>query len=272
MPIIDVVRHGPTDYRELRDEKFTFDPDAADFALDAEHLDLTEKGIRKITETAERLAGMIDKDNEAIMLITSPQARARSSMLVIEKVLSEHGIEILNPGTGVKQSERGLSQIPQRNPVIGKQAIEMNMKLRAEQPEWKNLTPEELDEAVAQRLGIEVSDMFSKSREEVGEEFKRFLRHAVNIDQHLSDATKERIGGKRLRIVCVTHEERLNRFARQALNIDRTVHRAQMMEVRPEAPLTAGGEITADVTLYDSGETADRSAQVTIRFAKESGT
>ena len=83
IPIIDFIRHDKTDYKELQDIGFEFDPESEDFKLDTEHLDLNEKGIKGILETAEQLEDVIDKDNEVVILVTSPNYRAQSSTLLI---------------------------------------------------------------------------------------------------------------------------------------------------------------------------------------------
>lgn len=64
VPIIDVIRHGQTEYKEGRQKSFRFDPQASDFALDAEHLDLTEQGIKEIEQATEQIVERADKNNE----------------------------------------------------------------------------------------------------------------------------------------------------------------------------------------------------------------
>lgn len=100
VPIIDIIRHGETYYKQVFPEDYdvppTFNPKAADFKFDWEHLDLTPEGIETIESSANQLADIIDIPNEVVLIVSSSTWRTHSSALVLEKVLKERGVNILN--------------------------------------------------------------------------------------------------------------------------------------------------------------------------------
>jgi len=281
VPTIDIVRHGETEYKELSNPNFKLDTDAPDFALDAKHLDLTEEGIKNLYETAEQLASRIDKENEAVLLVTSPQFRAMSSMLIIERVFAEHGIIMLNStakkdtgkSKGIKTSALGLGQIPIRESLksegFAKTWLSAHKQYREGHPEAKNKPPVEVHGLVAATLGKKLSEIFSRSHDDMATGFERFLRHAINIERYLQDETKEQLEGRKLRIVSVTHEERVMEFAKKSLALDKTVAKGQLLEIKPQGFLEKNGEIDAKISLYEKNGEPDLSSNVKMKFSQK---
>ena len=281
VPIIDIFRHGETEYKELADPNFMLNPDAPGFALDAEHLDLTEEGIRNIQEAAEQLALIIDKEKEAVILVTSPQLRALSSIMIIEKVFAEHGIIMLNSTSekrkgiskGIKNSSLGLGQISFRedlkNAGFGKIWLKAHKQYGIEHPEAKNIPPAEVHGLVATALGKELPDIFSKSHDEIASGFKRYLRHLINIEIYLQNGTKQQLAGRRLRIVLVTHEERIMEFAQQSLDLEKTVAKGQLLEINPKGIIKKDQEAEADVRLFGKRGELDLSSRIKMKFSQD---
>lgn len=281
IPTIDIIRHGETDYKELQDENFKFNPESPDFSFDPEHLDLTEKGIENIKKTAEHLASTIDKENEAVILISSPQYRAMSSILIIEKILTENGITIINSSKakaegkskGIKQSKIGLGQIPQAEESGSyeflKTWIEAHKNYSKNHPEAANKPPAELHALVAESMGKELSEIFSKSHKEVAVDFSRFLRHAININHYLSEETKSILNNKKLRMICVTHEEKIAKFAQNSFNLDKTPAKGQRIELNPQNILKKGSEIEAQTIIYGKTDDEDHTEKINIKFTED---
>lgn len=278
VPTIDIIRHGDTDYKELQKSGFKINLDDPNFKLDPEHLDLNEKGIQAVRETAEHLADKIDKDKEIVLFITSPQLRAISSMLIIEDVFSSRGINILNSGCGkdedgkargYKEFATGLGQLPLVDKEIGSEWLEFAMDHLKNHPEIVGRPPAEVHQLIAVAFGRELSEIYSRSHKEVADGFKRFLRHTINIKKYLRDSTKMDIEEKRLRIVCVTHEERLFDFAHDALNMKETVKKGQLMEIKPEGNLEKGGETQANVAIFDKEGNLETASDIKFTFSEK---
>jgi len=267
VPIIDIFRHGETEYKELADPNFMLNPDAPGFALDAEHLDLTEEGIRNIQEAAEQLALIIDKEKEAVILVTSPQLRALSSIMIIEKVFAEHGIIMLN---STSEKRKGISKgIKNSSLGLGKIWLKAHKQYGIEHPEAKNIPPAEVHGLVATALGKELPDIFSKSHDEIASGFKRFLRHLINIEIYLQNGTKQQLAGRRLRIVLVTHEERIMEFAQQSLDLEKTVAKGQLLEINPKGIIKKDQEAEADVRLFGKRGELDLSSRIKMKFSQD---
>lgn len=281
VPTIDIIRHGETKYKELQDESFKFDPESPDFSLDAEHLDLTDEGIENIYSTAENLASTIDKDNEVVMLISSPQDRAMSTILIIEKVLTEKGITILNSSSakekgmskGIKQSKIGLGQISlteeSKSSEFMKTWTEAHKQYTKDHPEAAEMPPAQLHALVAESLGRDLSEIFSKSHKKIAADFSRFLRHVININHYLQEDTKSILNGKKLRIICVTHEERISEFAQKSFNVDKTVAKGQRIELSPRDILEKDSKIEAQTTIYGKKGGKDQQEKISIEFTKD---
>lgn len=277
VPIIDVVRHGKTDYKELNDASFKFDPDAPDFLLDSEHLDLTEAGIQDVKRSAEQIVSSIEPDKEAVVLITSPNYRAQSSILLIEQVLKQKGITILNSSTTgegeqvaeIKKSN-SLKQFTMRDDELQTDWVEAHFNYHKKNPDDRaSTTIAQRHKVMAASIGKEVADIFTKDHGQMGEEFKRWLRHMININAYLQLDTKSVLEGKRMRIIAVTHEERVDDFAKQALGPDTRVYPAQVLEINPDKKLVRGHSIYASVSLFGADVGMRKEGEIVFRFDKK---
>lgn len=278
VPIIDIVRHGETDYKELS-EGFVLPVDDAGFALDSEHLDLTDAGIENIRDTGRVLSEVIDRDREIVLVISSPQQRAISTALVIEDEFRERGVPMLNSDSetwrdrvrNLKESRVGLGQIALRDKSFGPEWLQAHKDYGASHPEAKNLPPETVHGLVAKSMGIELADKFSETHGDIDKSFRRFLRHIINIGSYLTPEARDQIKDKQLRIIPITHEERLFKTAEDALGIIETVQKGQVLEFVPEGRLSAGGEIQAGVRLYGKNGSPDQESNVNLRFNQNNG-
>ena len=88
--ITDFLRHGESAYQEV----LMSDEERQQLG-DTRPIDLTEKGIEQVRKTAEELAQRIDKENEIVVLWSSPAWRARGSEEIIREVFEREGIEVL---------------------------------------------------------------------------------------------------------------------------------------------------------------------------------
>jgi broad specificity phosphatase PhoE len=279
--IVDIIRHGETTYKELTDRDFAVDAGAEDFSFKPEKLDLTEEGVENIYDTAKKLASMIDRNNEVIFFITSPQHRAQSSILIIEDVLAQNGITILNPSwesersetSGLKASKFGLGQIPPHEHLLadgfGAKWLQSHKDYLKAHPEIADKPPAEVHRLVAASIGMELNEIFSKSHDDMAREFKIFLRHAINAKMNLSQDMKKALEGKRLRIVCVTHEERATKFAQEALGINKAVEKGQMLEVNPEGFIKKDSVSGANITLFGKRGNPDLSKDVEMLYSPD---
>lgn len=268
VPIINVIRHGSTEYKELQDPNFQFNSEAEDFELNSEHLDLNEKGIEEINETADQLADTIDKEKEVIVLVTSPNFRAHSSTLLLEQRLRQRGITILNPEREIKKS-RSLRQITQRPESSTAEWMVKDQAYRKESPDHQKEPADEAIPKIARLLGKDISEIFTEDFDEIDNRFQRFLRHMTNLDYWLQDETKDDLADKKIRVVCLTHEEILAKFMKQTLGTEENLKKGQMIEIRPQRTLEAGESNNAKVILYPKGESEQGEASIAIRFSPE---
>ncbi|MFH0829245.1 MAG: hypothetical protein V1907_03640 [Candidatus Kerfeldbacteria bacterium] len=265
--ITTIVRHGSTDYKELRDPSFQFDPAAAKEHPDAEHLDLNDKGIAEIRETAEQLVRTIDKDREVVLLVSSPNFRARSSELLIEERLRQAGIEVLNPNDEVYIANN-LRQISYREDMRSTW-IEADKRFRHQDPSHTRMTPERAHALIAASLGKEITDIFTEDYRGISGRFHRYLRHMTNIERMLSDETKGRLYGKRIRVVSLTHEELPAVFLRETFGMEENMRRGQILEIDPSGTLGKDNEVSATVTLHEKGPDAPRkTAEVILPYTR----
>lgn len=271
VPIIDVIRHGKTDYKELQDIGFEFDPDSEDFKLDTEHLDLNEKGIKEIIETAEQLEGVIDKDNEVVILVTSPNYRAQSSTLLIEDYLKQKGVNILNPAKKILKAQN-LRQITFKDAESRPEWIKTDKEFREKHPDHKLLASDKAHAEIAKMLGKDITDIFSEDYDKINQRFQRFLRHMTNLNYWLQDETKESLKDKRIRLVCLTHEELPARFMKQALDTKESLRKGQILEIQPNKFLKAGEKTDAKVILYPKGKSERKEGNISIEFNPDKAT
>ncbi len=254
VPIIDIVRHGPTVYKELKDPSFVFDPTAEGFKLDVEHLDLTEEGIEIIRNTGKQLAAKIDKKNEVVLILTSPNFRAQSTDLLIDEELRAAGVSMLLPREENLRIVNNLRQINFKDQGDRADWIVADGAFRAEAQLHTKLPPEQAHEKIAAALGRELSDIFTEDYQDIDARLKRFIRHATNINRYLDAATKARLEGKRLRIIAVTHEEVPSRLMGEVLSTRENIKKGQVLEIRARQQLKTGASTTAEFELLPHGD------------------
>ncbi|MDZ7798161.1 MAG: phosphoglycerate mutase family protein [Patescibacteria group bacterium] len=256
IPIINIVRHGQTDYKELKNPDFKFDPEDPDFKLDPECLDLNQTGIKEIEQVGDKLANEIDKDKEVVIIITSPNYRAHSSALVLEERLKERGITILDsraklhPGKTIRKADN-LQQIKYRKDIDKNIWIKKHQAFIEEKlEEFKDKSPDEVHPKVAKELGGELKDWFDEDYGDIKHRFQTFLRHMNNIDYYLTDETKQNLKDKKIRIINITHEELPAKFIKESLGSKSTLKKGQIMEIQSQNTADLGEEVEANVKLY----------------------
>ena len=266
--IIDIIRHGETDYKEMTDPNFKFDPKSADFKLDAEHLDLNEKGIANIIQSAHDLAGKIDKENEAVLFYTSPNFRAQSSALLITDILRKNGIQILGSDNGRVLNTLKQIEIADQNLKTGWTAE--YSKFLAEDSSHASWPMMKAHEEVAPRFGKKPQEVFGGSYQKAKENFENFIRHMVNIRKQLSAETQAMIGNKRIRVIAVTHEELPAQLLDEKMKHDQTLLRGQILELRPDALIKSGQTTGVEAVIYAKGDQPDVKRNFSISFGKQS--
>lgn len=250
VPIINFIRHGETTYRERKDRSFVFDPTADGFELDPEHLDLTQEGIDNIRETAAQLAEeIINKENEAVLIVASPNFRAQSSALIVEEVLRERGITLLNDEGEISRMN-SLHAIDFKTREDEDTWMPIDEAYRAEEGTPASISPIKAHNEIARRMGKELKDLIGEDYDDIAVRQERFFRHMTNIYDYLSEETKEKLEGKTLRIVSVGHEEFPAIFMERALGTEQNLKKGQILEMRPSKPLRADDENVNEVVLY----------------------
>jgi len=268
LPIIDIVRHGKSKYKEYFDKEFKFDQSADDFSLSPDSLDITKEGIEELEETARQIENLINKENEILLLVTSPSARAQSSLLVVRKYLEQQGITFLNPNKTYKTKQ--LRPLDLKN--VEKDKDEFIQKTQEYVKEVGSLSAptDEVKEEIAQRMNREFGDLFAEnSFEAVNNRLKRFLRHMINIHKSLFDDTKKTIGDKQLRILCLSHEELPVKFIKEVFGEDSKINmqNGQILEIKPNESEADKNVMNGNVTLYPKGkETGTINKDVEIKL------
>ena len=262
--IVDVIRHGSSDYKELIDESFRLDPSDPEFKLDEEHLDLNQKGIKQILETAEQLATLIDKEKELVILVTSPNFRAHSSAMVLEKTLKGVGVNFLSQNRRIKEMEK-LGQMEHRDKKTVKPWAEADQKYRQTSKENISKPPDEAHVDIAAALGKEVTDIFTEDYDQINLRFETFLRHMTNIYKWLDKDTQVKLKDKILRIICLTHEEVPVKFMKKSLNTKKNLENGQLLEIKPLDTMAAGEESLAEVVLYPKSNNSEHGKSTILR-------
>lgn len=281
VPIIDVVRHGPTEYKELRNKDFKFDPTARDFALDEKHLDLTAEGINSIHETANQLISRINKEKEAVLILTSPNFRAHSSALIIEHDLREAGVPLLgdcfrksppNAKRRVRTNQqriapaRNLRQVGIGPNMVVPDWVKADASFRAAHPSHINAFPWDAYQEIARRMGKDLSEIFTEGSEKIDLRFNRFVRHINNLYRYLGPETRKRLKGKRLRVIALTHEEVPAVFTKDTLGHAENVKKGQILEIRPEKQMLAQSKVPTGIELVAKSGSKTKSGRVIRKF------
>ena len=215
VPIMNFVRHGETDRKQLKTGQLYrgLNTNAEGFGLISEHLDLTDEGIETIRCSGQQLLERINREKEAILIVSSRSWRAHSFALILEDMLRADGVNLLNePG---------------------------KFKFFAA-----------LHENTFHQLQLE-----KKLGDYHGEEALnalRLLRHLNNIYRWLGSSTLGQLRGKRLRIICATHQEIMAEFTWKCgllhLN-DGYQGKGQILEIVPRAKLVQGKKVATVVEL-----------------------
>lgn len=264
VPIIDIVRHGETDYKELIDSGFEYTIDHPAIPLDVEHLDLNEEGIATIQETARTIESISDKDNEVIMLITSPGYRADSSLRIIEDHLVNQGFAILNP-EDQKMVISNINQLTFQDKGDIPKWFEAHKKVN-ETESTDGMPPNKVHAKMADVMGSSIKDIFGETYDDVDKRFDRFLRHMTNIYRWFGEETRDNLEGKRLRMICLTHEEVPDLFMEQSLHSDQNLSKGQILEIKPEQQIMSNETIDMNVTLYPQKEESGLQSTATFNF------
>lgn len=239
VPIIDIIRHG-----EREGSEFMPNTKARGFKLDSAHLELSEKGMDQIKETAKQLLEIMDKENEVVLLMSSPVGRTYSSALVLENELRQAGVEILNAKRDIKISG-SLGDIGYfMDKVYDKYSDE-------------NLEP---------RTKTGRVDVKEESDKMLDLQFHQWLRHVNNIYNYLSDETLAKLKGKRLRIVAFAHGETGLDFKLGSPYRIGGQLRGQIFEITPQSKLPAEGNTFTDLKMYPKEDKLGREANLTRDF------
>ncbi|MFZ1720812.1 MAG: phosphoglycerate mutase family protein [Candidatus Moraniibacteriota bacterium] len=274
-PIVDIVRHGETEYKEMLDKDFVFDPNQEGFALTPEYLDLTSDGIENIRRAAGQLIAAIDLQNEAVLLVASPNYRAQSSALIIADEFKKAGVPLLN---GKPKTAKNLRQIEVKNPEADMDEwMRVALGYRSESEQNAGASPDVAYQEVAHRMGRELGDIVTEDFDAIKLRFDRYLRHYGNIRNYLDPKLQDRIADKRLRVISVTHEEIPTMFMREALGSAMNLKKAQILEIRPASGLHKKGEtIDVDIELVpkagEDGNTQTASIRRTFKRDGEEST
>ena len=234
VPIIDIIRHGETNYlQRMGNVRPRVNVNEPSFALNDTHLDLTREGIEGLKRSAGILAESINKNQEAILIVSSPSDRAHSSALIFEHELRNKGINILND----KQQFKFFSAIESADERYPKLFEKHNM----------------IDDRTLKWGGGPNSRFLRRKRQESEAlEFQRFVRHITNIYKYLDPETLGKLKGKRLRVLCFTHAEITNDFIPKTFRNDfmgDAQERGQILEVRPKSQIKEGEEVETNVSL-----------------------
>ncbi len=257
VPIIDIIRHGETRYKEWN-RLWKMDTHSPGFTLDSEHLDLTDEGIETIRKTIRQLATHIDKDHEIVLLLSSRAQRAYSSLLVAADEFAKLGIQMVRETSDPKSSAAIATNEDVFNKIIDTWFDEEGMPLVSRQKArtttdgystYKKIIADKKSYKTGGDMGIPaVPAVF----ETIDKNFQRFLRHMNNIYEWFKPETLKVLEGKRLRIVCFSHVEVPQDFLTSVFDFSNRgiLTRGQIVEIVPESQLKSGKDVSTKVTLY----------------------
>jgi hypothetical protein len=241
VPIIDIIRHGETDYNERYSGKI--EPTSPNFVLESFHLDLTDEGIETIRKTVRQLGENMDKDHEVVLLISSPSARTHSSLLVAADEFKKLGVQVLSErfSTAIATAEDVEKNI--RSTWFSEEGKPLVSRQKAKTLAYKGYSYEQMGRGRYKQKGVGAV---------IDENFKRFLRHMANIYAWLEPETLKMLEGKRLRIVCFSHVEVPQDFLSSIFHFDNIgiLARGQILEIVPESHIASGKDVHTKVKLY----------------------
>lgn len=173
--ILDVLRHGTTDYLE---QETYFDKKKK------RTKDLTPKGEEEIRMAAEEITSRINPENELVVLWSSPAWRAEDSLSIVRKALQEKSIEVYD-----SSSISALRAFDWRDKDYVNKMWE-----RIENPEVAYSRDQEFQES---------NEKF-ESQPEVRERARTVTDFMIYL------AKNAKLKGKKLHIICVSHFEFIN--------------------------------------------------------------
>lgn len=191
--ITDFIRHGESKYREV----LMSDEERSELG-NKRPLDLTDKGVEQVKQTAMELVKTINKDEEVVMLWTSPAWRARGSADLIREVLEKEGITVLREDV-----------ITSMRPIKQKDAGYMAGV-------WGRVNKEGLngDAVFARHPEFQVPN----DKVESYPEAKQRAERVYNWIRYIAE--KIDTNGKRLHIIGTTHFEFLNPIMEELFGFD----------------------------------------------------
>lgn len=196
--IVDLIRHGQASYDgELRpeDKKETIQFEGA----------LTEEGQKTIEDTATKIVEKIG-DNELVYLWSSPRQRTRESMEIIKRVLEENEIDVF-PKSKLAKTVDNLSDLG----LTGEFLEEFSKR---ENIEWMDYWKDE----AGSYEGVEDKEEFLKR---IQGTISRLQQFALNVPVD-----------RKIRFVCLTHEEEIKNIAEQFGISVEIVKNGEIMEMK----------------------------------------
>ena len=207
---VTFIRHGESDYRDIQNvlkggthRDKTLLPD------------LNEKGIKNIREKAQELLLGIDKEKDLIVIWTSPELRAIGTGGIIEDVFRENGVMV------IKNSEISSLMEAQATPV-GK--LKMAPKRTHKYFDLTKFSEEQTRDIEDAKSVMENPDIpfgeawrkFAGTEKfediETQEDSKKRFNRIVNGLFFLKKIMKPTDPDKKLRFICVVHEDLPNEF------------------------------------------------------------
>lgn len=165
--VVNFIRHGKPEYTS--EEKVAGEYEG----------NLTAEGIAQIEKSALDLVADIDKGKEIVLIWKSPKRRAQQSAEIIKNVLINNGVQVL-------EKKASANKISLKDTKLGPSFST---------PDWSNW----MEEWVKQETELPGD---TEKPEEVKSRVGRVLTYLEKISKKVKPDA-----GKRLRIVCVTHEE-----------------------------------------------------------------
>lgn len=165
--VVNFIRHGKPEYTS--EEKVAGEYEG----------NLTAEGVAQIEKSALDLVADIDKEKEIVLIWKSPKRRAQQSAEIIKNILINNGVQVL-------EKEASANKTSLKDTKLGP---DFNAS------DWSNWMAEWVRQETELPNGAE-------KPEEVKSRVGRILTYLERISKKVKlDA------GKKLRIVCITHEE-----------------------------------------------------------------
>lgn len=171
--IVDLIRHGKAVYSAEENETFEFEGK------------LNEEGKEQAERVAEELVGKIDKENDLVVIWSSPKNRARETATILGRVFQERKINVIKglEGASAKEALRDVK--------ISKDLMVEAIADKISFSDWMSYWSEKEDLPAG-----------TESPAEVKKRVERIVTYLERIARTIKPAT-----GKKLRFVCVGHEE-----------------------------------------------------------------